>query len=292
MAKRYWKTAQVKFNIKKYLDLQFIQAGLYGNVASGQLSVHNQREDILTRVDVITYESLYDNWIYETDASGIASYRPTVASGCYINGAWHAKGAAPYYPAIDYPNGRILFAAAPPDGAEISAVYSYKHAHFGFPESAITNVLFSAPKTNVEFWQSSHLYPSGVQRQLPVVIIDPQRRDASPLQLGGGRRWTQTVVLHAFANDPNDIDIIIDVLDTQFRKVIEGVDFNDTPQELTYQGDTAGTYVPYTTLQATPAYNWARIYIDDVTLQERDVFFDFYRARVDWRITFERLLDD
>ena len=58
MINRYRKTAQIKFNILKYLELKFVQAGLYGNVASGQLSVNDQREDVLTRVSPTIYESL------------------------------------------------------------------------------------------------------------------------------------------------------------------------------------------------------------------------------------------
>lgn len=291
MAFRYRKTAQVKYNIKDYLEKQFVNAGFYQNVASGQLSVYGRRLDQLTRVNDTTYESYYDNWIYRTDASGISGYSPTIASGCSINGVWYDKGEAPYSPVVDYPNGRILFGSSLPVGATVTAPFAYNHVLLAFPDDTIVNLLFSTPKDNLQY--TAHTYPSGIQRQLPVVIIDPQIRTHSPVQLGGGTKlWTQTVVLHILANNMTDLDNIMDVLDTQVRNVINAVDYNDAPQALTYQGDVATTYSPWTTLGNDSSYRWTYIYIDEVETRGVDNYFGYHRGRVDWTIKYYRSKDD
>jgi len=291
MIARYRKTAQIKYNIKSFLEKQFINAGFYQNIASGQYSVYGDRIDRLVRKTPNVYESYYDNWIYRTDASGIANYAPVVASGCSINGVWHNKGEGAYAPAIDYKNGSIIFASVLPVGATVDTVFSYNHVLIAFPDSNIVNLLFTPPKDNISY--SAHTYPSGVQRQLPIVIIDPQRRSHSPAQLGGGtKKWTQLITLHVLANNREDLDAIVDILDTQVRQVIRAVDYNDAPSDLTYQGEVAASYVPWTNLGNNATYRWTYIYIDEVQTFGSDEFYGHHRGRVDWTITYYRSQDD
>lgn len=287
---RYKKSAQLKYNLLYYLDNQFINAGLYNTVASGQLSVRGSRIDVLKRVSPTLYESQFDRWIYQTDASGIAGYAPIVCSGCYINDVWYAKGASPYIPRINYAEGKIVFSTAIPSSATVSTIFSQRHVNVVFPDNNIVNLLFSTPKDNTQY--IAHQYPSGIQQQLPVVIIDLQRIDATPWQIGGGKTWQQMVTFHVLANNDTDVDNVVDILTMQYRKVINGVDFNKTPEMLTYQGDVANSYVPYSDMQNDSSYLWTKIYVDSVRVVERDIFFDYRRARVDWNVTFYRIVDD
>lgn len=289
---RYRKTSQVKLNIKQWLDIQFVNAGFYTNVASGDLSVYGTRKDLLTRVNDTTYESHYDNWVYQTDASGVNGYAPSLCSGCYVNDTWYTKGASPYEPVVDYANGRLLFdGTAIPAGATVSTIFSYKHVHFDFPESENINLLFSSPKHNLKF-QPHNQWPSGIQRQVPIVVIDTQKRNSAPWQLGGGTKWEQVVAFHILANNEVDLDSIVDMLDTQAHKAIKCVDFNDAPQALTYQGDVAGTYRAYTDLQNDSSTFWTRLYINEAELTEKYRFYDRYRATVLWQTEFYRMADD
>jgi len=279
---RYGTSALLKFNIKNHLDRLFVNNGLYFNVASGSVDVQSRREDVLRRIDGRTYESLFDRWVYESDASGVKNYTTTVCSGVTINGVFNVKNSAPYYPAIDYNNGRVVCSGLIPSTATVSTTYSYKQVITDFPGSNVVNALFSQSRDNVDL--STYAYPSGNQRQVPCLIIDLQAQRSKPFALGGYKQVTQTVVFHILANNENDIDTIIDVLSGQFRNVIKGVDFNKTPVQFTYQGDLAATYKNFTQLQADSSYAWSNIYIDKVTIRSRDVFYDMRRARIDWDV--------
>lgn len=285
---RYRTSAQIKFNIRAYLDREFINAGQYINIGSGHYAVNGQRADILTRQSSNTYESFFNTWVADTDHIGCAGFETVLASGVTIDGIFHARGSLPYKPAIDYNNGRVIFeGTAPSANSTIETIFSSKRTTFAFPESNITNVLFSQIQDNIDV--SLDNLPSGVARQLPVVVIDPQRRDSFPWQLGGGQRESQLVVFHIISNDQNDLDQIIDLLqDAQFRKVIQGVDFNLAPQQFTQEGDRASTYVNFTDLQASGSIAWSKIYINEARVIERNVFNQYHRARVDWDVEFYR----
>ena len=290
--KRYRTSAQIRFNIQSYLNREFVNRGLYFNIASGHLTVQGNRADVLRRVNGNLYESYFNNWIYETDASGVSAYPTVVCSGVYINDTWYAKNSSPYKPIIDYNNGRILFnGTAISSSATVSTAFSYKQVIVNFPESNIVNQIFSQERDNTDY--TANIYPSGNQRQIPLVIIDLQDRVLRPWQLGGGKVNDQRVVFHVLTNNDNDLETICDILtECNFRHVIQGIDFNLAPELLTYQGDKATTYKNYNEMQIDPALLWSKIYIDDTRIMNKDLFFDYHRARVDWRIrTYESALD-
>ncbi len=280
---RYRTSSLLKFNLKNYLDKTFINKGLYFNVSQDQEDVNGNNITVLKRVDDYTYESYFDRWIYESDCSGVSPYSPTVCSGVYINGQFIGKAGA-YPHSVDYDHGRILFSKVIPASSGVKASpFSYKHVIVDFPESNIVNLLFSQAKTNEDL--TPYSYPSGNQRQVPLVVIDPQLRQNKPFALGGYKTVSQLVVFHVLANNDQDLDQIVDILDEQFRHTIMGVDFNKTPAQMTYKGDKAGTYQDWTTLGNNANYQWARMYIDKVTIRSRDVFYGRRRARIDWEIT-------
>jgi hypothetical protein len=281
---RYRTSALLKFNIQAFLEREFVNSGQYFNVASGHIDVNGSRGDILRRADGRTYESFTDRWVYESDASGAASFPTTRASGVTIDGVFHLKGSSPFIPVIDYDNGRILFNGTEVDSSStVETTFTYKHIRVDFPDSNIINQIFAQIKNN--FASATHIYPSGNQRQLPFVVIDLQDRDSRPMELGGGKIREQRIVFHVLTNDENDRDTICDILEEQHRKVFQGVNYNNAPQLLTYQGDLASTYADYTTLQASGNTQWVKIYIDEARIIEKNNFHELKRGRVDWTIT-------
>lgn len=280
---RYRTSALLNFNIKAYLEKEFVNNGLYVNVASGFTDVYGNRADVLMRSNARTYESAFDRWVVESDASGIASYTTTVCSGVTIDGVFYAKGSGNYAPVIDYENGRILFSADVPSTSTVQAVFSYKQVIVDYPESAKVNLLFSQIKDNTDL--TTYAYPSGNQRQVPSVIIELQDKSSVPFALGGYKKSIQKVQFHILANNDDELDLIADILDDKFRNVIKGVDFNKTPEQYTYQGDRASTYQSYTQLQANAAYSWTKMYIDSSTERKRTRFYGLKRGRVDWEIS-------
>ena len=284
MAKRYDLSPQIEFNIKSYLERELINDGLYFNVSSGTIDVDNNQIGTLSRVNGTIYESYFDRWIYESDASGVSPFNTSIASGVYVNGTFYAKGAGPYSPVIDYNEGKVIFGSAVPADALVACNFSYKHVAIDYPESNIINLIYSTAKDMVD--STTHAYPSGNQRQVPRLVIDLQKRDQQGFALGGAKQYNQQVVFHVLANTRHERSQIVDILTRRLnQKAIVGVNFNVVPQLLTYQGDIAATYINYTDLQANSTYTWVKLYIEEPKIVKQDQFFQYYRARVDWNLT-------
>jgi hypothetical protein len=284
MATRYRISKQIKFNLKSFLEKELINDGLYFNVSSGTIDVQDNLVGTLKRVNSTTYESYFDRWIYESDASGVSPYTTTVASGVYVNGTFHAKGAAPYSPSINYNEGKVTFGSGVPDGATVAVDFSYKHVVVDFPKSNIINLLYSSARDMVDF--TTHAYPSGNQRQVPRLVIDLQKGDDEPFAIGGPKQYNQQVVFHILTNTTHELDQIVDILREKLNRIaIVGVDFNKVPQILDYKGDKASTYMSYTDLQNNSLYTWVKLYVEDPKLVKTDMLFNYHRARVDWKLT-------
>ena len=282
---RYRMSANLRFNIKSHLDREFVNSGLFVNVASGSYYRPGERQDVLTRVNGGLYESYFDNWLFETDASGVANYPTSVASGVYIDGTFHARGSSPYEPEIDYRRGRVFFnGTAVPESATVTAAFTYKHVLVDYPNSQAHNLINSFLKDPVDF--TNNMIPSGTQRQMPVVVIDLQRRIPTPFALGGARQIDQQVVFHVLTSSIHEMEQIEDLLtESSFGVVIRGVDFNSVPVLLTNKGDRASTYKSYTDLQNDSSYTFPKIYIDETRTIEKFELFGVNYARIHWNAT-------
>ncbi|MHA2111276.1 MAG: hypothetical protein ACW98W_07325, partial [Candidatus Hodarchaeales archaeon] len=280
-------SANLRFNIKSHLDREFVNSGLYINIASGvSFRPGGERLDLLTRINGSLYESKFDNWIFETDAIGASGFEAIQTSGVIVNGTFHVRDSSPHEPEIDYANGRVFFNGTDPGtSAIVSTEFSYKHVLVDYVhdyvQSDVTNLIFSAFKDSVDF--SVNSVPSGLERQLPRVVIDLQRRLAFPFSLGGGKQFSQLVVFHVLTNSDHEMDQITDLLtENSFRKVISGVDFNEVPLLFTDKGDKASTYENFATLQANSNLAFAKIYIDDARVIERWERLGLHYARIHW----------
>jgi hypothetical protein len=284
MSRRYRTSSLLEFNLKQYLEREFVNNGFYFNVASGQLAVDGSRADVLRRVTGSIYESFTNNWISATDAVGDSGFEVINASGVYINGTFHVRGSSPHEPIIDYKNGRILFNGTQPSTTdEVSAEFSYHQIAVDFPNEEIVNLLFSDIRDNVE--STPHGFPSGNQRQLPVVVIDLQTAITTPGELGGGKNVNKQVVFHVLSTDRNELNAITDFLhDNRSFKTIQGVDFNLAPQLFTVYGDRANTYKNYTELQASGNIAWRKIYVNEARIREKVINFKLHRSRIDWDV--------
>lgn len=283
-ALRYRLSSQLRFNIKSHLDRIFVNDGLYVNIASGHFDVTGDRADVLKRVNGTLYESAFDNWVYESDASGVDSYPAFRASGVYIDGAFFQNGSGVHKPAIDYRNGRVFFEGTPiPSTSVVSAEFSYKHARVDFVDSRRVNWIFSKLKDSTDF--TENVFPSGFQRQLPTVVIDIQKRLSRPFALGGGKQHDTLVVFHVLSNTAHELEQIVDILtEKSFNRAIKGVDFNKVPQLFTEKGDIASTYKNYSELQGDLAFEFPNMYIDKVNLINSTEIRGVFIARVHWNV--------
>ena len=289
-AVRYRLSSQLKFNIKAYLDREFINSGLFVNIGSGISFRPGQRMDLLTRVNGGLYESFFDHWIYEPDGTGVAGFPTIQASGAFVDGVFHARGSSPYEPEIDYENGRVFFNGTPvPSTSTVSAEFSYKNVSIDYVNSQAVNQIFAQLQDSTDF-TLNQVAPSGEQTQLPKVVIDIQKRIPSPRALGGAVTFDTLVVFHVLANSSHESDQIVDILsEASFRKAFNGVDFNDVPLLFTDNGDKASTFKSYTEMQNDVSLRFSPIYVDDARLIEQFERFGVYYARVHWNtIIYER----
>jgi len=285
--KRYESSDLLGLNVEQHLDIKFLENGMYSNVASGQgWYTDSSRIDTLTRKTATVYESSFDNWVIEGDVTGPSGYAVTVASGIYVDGVFSLWGSGALAPKIDYNRGRVIFASDPGSSAVISAEFSYKRVAVTDADSSASQNVFSLYKDNVD--ATVHGAPSGMVNQLPLVAIDFQGRELGARQLGGGSTVDQDVVFHIVANTKQDANKIVDVLSTKsYRKVIQGVDFNDTPTLFDRYGGKAGTYADYTTLQANSSYQREKLYVEDTKVKQGPKEnLGLYTARVDWTLRF------
>jgi len=274
----------MEFNLLHYIDRAFVNAGFYQNIPSGTIAVDGERADVLRRVDSQTYESFTDRWVMETDAVGLAGFEVLQPSGVYIDNVFHSRGSSPYEPAFDFKNGRVIFGSGVSSSAEVRMDgFSHKEVVLDLPDSDLVHLVYSKIRDNVDF--TPHAFPSGNQRQFPLVVIDLQDGFNTPGEIGGNRNRNQLVALHVLGTDRHQVNAITDFLeDVQFRKVIEGVDFNDTPDEITINGDRASTYLNYGQMQASGALRWHKMYIDNARVRERVKDRDVFRTRTDWTL--------
>lgn len=286
-AVRYRASAQLKFNIKSYLDREFVNSGLFLNIPSGTLDPVTLTDiSKLTAVNPNLYESYFNNWLFETDASGVGGFPTIHASGVYVDGTFHATGSSPYEPEIDFAGGRVFFnGTAIPSASEVRADFSHKNVLVDFVDSQVANLVFSKFKDSVEFSQNT--LPSGTDRQLPVVVIDPQRRIPTPHALGGAIRVDQQIVFHILSNSSHEQDQVVDILtETSFRKGFRGVDFNKVPLLFTDKGDKASTYQNYTDMQNDISLSFSTLFVDEARVIEQFERFGVYYSRVHWNVIF------
>lgn len=283
-AVRYRLSPNIRFNLKQYLDREFVNSGLFVNVPSGTFYRPGERMDTLSRVTGNLYESNFNNWLFETDASGVAGFPTIENSGVFIDGTFHAAGSSPFEPEIDYNGGRVFFNGTAVDtSSEVSASFTYKNVLVDDVRSEAVNLIFSKFKDSIDSTQN--MLPSGTERQLPLVVIDLQKRLPNPHALGGAIAIDQLIVFHILSNSRHEEEQITDILtETSFRKVISAVNFNKVPLLFTDKGDRASSYKNYTELQGDNSLFLSKFFIDGAESKEKFERFGVYYSRVDWKV--------
>ncbi|RKY43064.1 MAG: hypothetical protein DRP85_00785 [Candidatus Makaraimicrobium thalassicum] len=279
-------TSNIRYNLKQYCEKLFLDNGFYTNVTRNIDFYDETSLANLRRVEGIYYESIANEWVYETDISAPSGFPSPIlpVSGVWINGSFHANNSHPYYPSPDYLRGRYIFRNPPPQDATVEAEYSYKDVKVDFVDSHTFNILMSRFLTNAPYSSSeSIIYPSGLERILPVVIIEPTTRNHFPRQIGGGKIIKEYISFFVFAARDYERDAIIDVIFGQAREVIKAVDYNSVPEIMTFEGDYSSTYKNYTQLQSD--HFWTNIYIDELVIRERDLLNNIYRGRIDAQLS-------
>lgn len=276
-------SSNLRYNIKQTLELLFLNNGMFGHALIGQYDYAGRQASVLKK-DGVFFESIANEWVYEEDAVTPSGYGdPIEVSGVWINSVFHENNAAPYIPVPDYLHGRFRFNGQIPLATDnVQANFTYKDVIVDFPDSDNYNILMSKFLHNPDYW-SADVFPSGLDRLLPAVIIDLQDGGHEPWQIGGGKVLDDRVDFYVLAARDWERDTIMDLIFDEARSIIEAADYNSAPETLTFYGEKSPTYQSYTDLKAN--YPWTKLYIDKMTKRFREKIIQVYRGKVEGIIT-------
>jgi hypothetical protein len=273
------ESSNLRYNIKAHFELLFLNNGMFGHALVGQYDYAGREASILKK-NGRYFESVANSWVYEEDVVTPSGYMsPISVSGVWINSVFHASNSDPYKPVPDYDNGRFLFKGLVPTATDtVEANFTFKDVAVDFTDSETYNVIESQYLHNPDYW-SQNVFPSGVERLLPVVVIDLQTKGHEPWQIGGGKINGDRVDFWVMAARDWERDAIMDVIFREGRAVISAADFDQAPEVLTFYGEKAPTYQSFTDLGTN--YPWTRLYIDKMAIRGRDLVGKIYRGKVE-----------
>jgi hypothetical protein len=304
--------AQLKLNLKLFLDMHMLRESAFMNVASGAQFYDGSDMSVLLPdteaaqqyvgvSDGQIWQSPFRQWVYESgvplDGTNVQT-PPIVASGLYIEGAFRATDDATFPHTIDYINGRVIFDSPQPSELQVHGEFTAREVRIGF-EHDFNNQFrlgFLESKYSTNPLNSMHLvYPSGAAQPFPAVFIEIDNRDFSNYQIGDRSNVIEeTVKLHIWALDDIQRDNIVDILTAQVRKPVPVIDFNIAPLPLSGIFNTLSfEYVPYqhmarnneliTTVGSGVPVRYLA-YLDEVDARNIGATEEYERARVDMKV--------
>jgi hypothetical protein len=312
MGLEYKLRSLLKLNLKLFFDMHFLRESSFINIPSGALfwdgsdmSVllpdTNADDQFFGLTDGQIWQSPFRQWVYESgvplDGTNV-QVPPIVSSGIYVEGAFRPTNDPEFGHIIDYINGRIIFNSGQPLTLQVHGEYSAREVRVafehdfnqqfnrGFIESKYT----TNPLTSLQL-----VYPSGFAQPFPAVFIEVADREFEAYELGNRSAIiTDTINLYVWALDDLQRDNIVDILSSQWRKVIPIVDFNKVPLPLSGIYNTISPeYVAYqdmlknntliTTVGSGVPVKYLT-YIDDVNVINMIVSQEYERALITFKV--------
>lgn len=312
MGLEYKLRSLLKLNLKLFLDMHMLRESSFINVASGSLFYDGSDMSVMlpdTDADDVffgaadgqVWQSPFRQWVYESgvplDGTNVST-PPIVASGLYIEGAFRPTNDSAFGHTIDYINGRIIFNSPQSLDLKVNAAYSARQVRIAFEhdfnQQFQKGFLESKYGTN-PLSSMQMVYPSGIFQPFPAVFIEVGNRTMTAYELGNRSAIIKDkVILHVWALDDMQRDNIVDILTSQWRKVIPMINFNRAPLPLSGIYNTLSPeYVPYqemlknnklitTVGSGVPVQYLA--YITDVEADNINVAQEYERAIVTFEI--------
>lgn len=312
MGLEYKLRSLLKLNMKLFLDMHMLRESSFINVASGAMFYDGSDMSLLlpdTTADNLLYglsdgqvwQSPFRQWVYESgvplDGTNV-SIRPTAASGVLIEGTFRASNDPQFGHAIDYINGRVIFNSPQSLDLKVNAEYAAREVRIDFEHSFNQQFQkgYLESKYGTNPLSSQQLvYPSGNYQPFPAVFIEVDNRTMKPYELGNRSAIiTDKIILHVWALDDMQRDNIVDILTSQWRKVLPIVNFNRAPLPLSGIYNTLSPeYVPYqellrnnrlvTTIGVGAPVQYLA-YITDVQSENLNVSQEYERAIVTFEV--------
>jgi len=289
----YELTDQLQYNLKWFLDWNFVNNGAYGVYEYNSESWYDEDEARLHPVDDERYasgqvwEGAGREWVWESGASlGVSgALDPFRVSGVYLDGTFHPTGSAGVYGFhVDYLNGRIIFDQPKNTLDDIRAEYTRRSIHVGFADEPEFRILMMDAVEEFLSDASTSGTPSREhQIWLPSVFIEVTTGSQRGMQLGGGQIKTRIIIFHIFADNPQDRNLLMDWIDYQSRKTFWMADLNN----ITFPFDEYGDIVDGTTnwVQMTLSNPWKRLRnVNSNSTKLNSLNSKLFRARVVWKV--------
>jgi len=264
MGLEYKIRSLLKLNAKFFFDMHFLRESAFINVASGAafydgsdmslLLPDTDADDYYTGLsDGQVWQSPFREWVYESgvplDGTNVAS-PPIAVSGLYIEGAFRGVGDPEFGHTVDYTNGRVIFNTAQSLDLKVQGEFSAREVRTGFEhqfnqqfsQGFIESKYTTNPGTSMQL-----VYPSGLAQPFPAVFLEVDSRAFEAYEIGNRSAIIkEQLKAHIWALDDMQRDNIIDILTSQWRKVLYIIDFNLAPLPLSGIHNTLSPeYIPY-----------------------------------------------
>lgn len=303
----------LKLNTKLFLDMHFLREGGFTNISSGTLFVDGSDMSVLlpdTKADDTLFgvsngqvwQSAFRNWVYESgvpmDGTSVQS-PPFVASGVYIEGAFRSTTDPVFGHVCDFINGRIIFNSPKATTLKVHGKFSARDVRIGFEHQfnqQFQQGYLESKYTTNPLTSNQLVYPSGLAQPFPAIFIEVDGRDLKGYELGNRSAIiTDEIKLHVWALDDLQRDNIVDILTSQWHKVLPIIDFNRAPLPLSGILNTLSPeYVPYqemlrnreliTTIGSGVPIRYVA-HIDEVTTMNMPATDEYERALVTYSVS-------
>jgi hypothetical protein len=275
---------QLEFNLYSHLQWGFLNTlGAWVNVTRGMTGNYGGDFSLLRAVADPRFnaglagqvwETARKDWVWETGTSLGSGRVPTVCSGVWVNGTFHATATTTgtYQHALDFPNGRVVFTTPIPASSLVQCEYAFRRITVAtadlpwWEEFQTRSFRFDDPDfklTDKGAW--GVLAENRVQ--LPHVVVEAiPKVTSAPLQVGDESLWVrQDVLLHVLAETRQDMKFLHDVLLAQKNHILLGMDKNAVlgadAMPLDAGGSPRGGALMYPALAST--YGWKQLYLKD-----------------------------
>ena len=308
--------ALIKLNLKCFLDYSLLRESAFYNVPSGAIFYDNSDMSLLqydadplsplgyklVNSDGKVWQSAFRNFVYEEglvlDGTNVSS-PPIIPSGIYVEGAFRPTDDPVFGHSIDFIFGRVVFNNPQPTNLKVNMAFAAREVRVNFEHQF--NQQYQEGYLESKYWTNPFtsnqlVYPSGFAQPFPAVFIELDNRTFDAYELGNRSAIIkEEVKLHVWALDDLQRDNIVDILSSQWRKVLPIIDFNIAPLPLSGILNTLSPeYIPYqdllrnntivTTVGSGIPIRYLA-YIDEVEINNNTPVEEYERSEVTYKLS-------
>lgn len=246
-------------NIKSFLDWSFLHIGGFVNVDIPTSGLQNSVFHVLKAspdpsLKGKCWEAPRKDWVYET---GIVynSGSPINFSGLYLNNTFlpAPTGSGNYSYNVNYPLGKVVFDNAVSERSTVLAEYSYRYVQvYKSSDNYWWKEVQKETYNPSNFNKQDFAITSNHRVQLPAIVVELIPKTVQiPYQLGSADNIIiQDIFLHIYTENPNQRNVLADILLHQKDKTLKLYDLNNVIKNNKYilnkygNINTNGIYYP------------------------------------------------